>query len=75
MTTDTTSKLSENPKKKKQIWRADEDKQSKKESNRQQGRCLDLWEVWSRNYCLSPLGVTKDNKNVEITTLSLRDKK
>ena len=44
MTTDTTSKITENPKKKKQLPRSVEGKESKKESNCQQGHCLDLWE-------------------------------
>ena len=40
MTTDTTSKISENPKKKKQIQHSDEGKQSKRESDRQiYGKC------------------------------------
>ena len=42
LTTDTTSKISENPKKKKQIWRSDESKPSKKESDRQQGHSY-IW--------------------------------
>ena len=42
MTTDTTSKICKYPKKKKQIQRSDEGKQSKKESDRQGGHCLDL---------------------------------
>ena len=68
MMTDTTSKISENPKKKKQIWHSDDVKQSKKKS--QQGHSLDLWEVWSRNYSLPPVGVAKDNETeiFEITT-------
>ena len=72
MTTDTTSKISENPKKKKQIRRSDEGKQSKKESDPQRGHCLDLWEVWSRNYNVSPLGAAKENETetFEITTLT-----
>ena len=71
MTTDTTSKISENPKKKKQILCLDEDKQCKKESDHQRGHCLDLWEVWSCNYCLLPVGATKANEKeiFEITTL------
>ena len=71
MTTDTTSKISENPNKKKQIRRSDEGKQSKKETNSQWGHCLDLWEVWSRNYHLLPLGAAKENETeiLGITTL------
>ena len=42
MTTDTTSKISENPKKKTQNWHSDEGKQSKKESDCERGHCLDL---------------------------------
>ena len=73
MTTDTTSKISEHPKKKKQIQHPDEGKQSNKEMDRQWGNCLDLWEVWSRNYCLPPLGATKEKETdiFKITTLKL----
>ena len=60
MTADKTSKISENPKKKKQIQRSDEGKESKKESNHERGHCLDLWEVWSRNYRLPPVGAAKE---------------
>ena len=76
MTTDTTSEISENAKKKKQIRRSDEGKQSKKESTCERGHGLDLWEVWSRNYCLLPFGVAKENKNdiFEITTLTKKSK-
>ena len=62
MTTDTTSEISENAKKKKQIRRSDEGKQSKKESTCERGHGLDLWEVWSRNSHLPPLGVTKEHE-------------
>ena len=62
MTTDTTSKICKYPKKKKQIQRSDEGKQSKKESDRQGGHCLDLWCVWSCSYCLPPVGVAKENE-------------
>ena len=40
MTTDTTSEISENPKKKKQIRHSDQGKQSKKESDRQRGHWI-----------------------------------
>ena len=71
MTTDTPSKINENTKKKKQIQHSDESKQSKKESDRQSGHCLDLREVWSRNYRLSPVGVAKETETlVDITTLT-----
>ena len=53
MTTDTTTKKSENPKKNKQIWGTDEGKQSKKGKRR---------EVWSCKYCLQPVGVAKVNE-------------
>ena len=62
MTTDTTSEISENPKKKKQIRSSDEGKQSKKENDCQRGHCLDLWEVWSCNYCLPPVGAAKESE-------------
>ena len=73
MTTDITSKISENPKKKKQIQHLDEGKPSKKGSDRQRGHSLDLYEVWSRNYRLSPLGAAKGQETeiFEITTLKL----
>ena len=75
MTTDTTSEISENAKKKKQIRRSDEGKQSKKESTCERGHGLDLWEVWSRNYCLLPVGAAKENETeiFEITTLMTRN--
>ena len=61
MTTDKTSKIGENPKKKKHIQRSDEGKR---------GHSLDLWEVWSRNYRFPPLGAAKENDTeiFEITT-------
>ena len=62
MTTDTTYKISENTKKKKQIQHSDEGKLSKNESDRERGHCLDLWEVWSRDYCLPPVGDAKEHK-------------
>ena len=65
MTTDTTPKICENPKKKEQIQRSDEGKQSKKESDHQRGHCLDLWEVWSRNLS------AKRRKLFKITTSKL----
>ena len=62
MAKDTTSKISENPKKKKQIWCSDEGKQFKKETDREWGHCLDLWEVWSHSYHLPPQGAAKENE-------------
>ena len=50
----------------KQIQCSDEGKQSKKESDRQRGHCLDLWEVWSRNYRLPPLGAAKENERLPL---------
>ena len=68
MTTDTTSEISENPKKKKQIQHSDENKKSKKERDRHEDT------VWCCSYCLSPLDVAKENKTeiFEITTLHLK---
>ena len=70
MTTDTTSEISENPKKKKQ-FDAQMKANRKNECDRQQRHCLDLWEMWSRNYRLPPVGAAKENKTeiFEITTL------
>ena len=68
-TIDTTSKISENPKKKNKIRRSNEGKQPKKESDRQQGHCLDSTKC-SRNFRLPPLGAAKENRTefFEITT-------
>ena len=61
MTTDTTSKTGENSKKKKLIRRSDEGKHPNIKATDSKDT-LDLWEVWSCNYCLPPLGVAKENE-------------
>ena len=65
MTTDTTSKISENPKKNKEIRHSDEDKKSKK------GKWPSARTLWSCNYRLPPLGAAKENETeiFEISTL------
>ena len=45
----------------------------KKESNREQGRFLDLLEVWSCNYSWPPVGVAKENKTEIFEALSLEE--
>ena len=59
MTADTTSKICENPKKKKQI------DAEMKANNLRRKISEDLWKVWSCSYCLSPLGVAKEQNRLQ----------
>ena len=59
MTTDTTSKTSENPKKKKQIQCSDG-------GSLKVRTLFDLCKVWSCNYRLPPLGAAKENETRDL---------